>query len=466
MTFEVQEPLGDWPQPDSTDTAANGDAPDVKFFQHVHAVAGFAYGVIGADIHVFANGTPVYLLFGRRGAIEADAGWMRAQPSRMLDARAEVVEFTGREAELRELVAWRKTEPRLSVRLLHGEGGQGKTRLAAKFADDSERAGWKVVYAVHGTDAHPPEPGSQDLRLDGSKGVLLIVDYADRWPLTDLSWLFHNMLLRQSIPARVLLVGRSAAGWRATCGRLDQFRLNIDHTDQLLTPLADDGRDREHMFGVARDCFARHYPQLGEPGRIEPPGPLDRADYGLTLMIHMAALVAVDAAARGRKPPADPIGLTTYLLDREYENWKQLYENRAGGLGYRTPDAVMARAVFVSALCGPVDRAEAPVLLEGLLPGPDLRADSTAEQGVNAGRDTDVIVNTETVVADHAVCYPPAEPAAALVPMLPDRLAEDFLALMIPGHAITGFPGDPWAAAVPRALLSAPQTAGYAPPVP
>ena len=30
--------------------------------QHVTAVSGFAYGVIGADIHVFANGLPLYLL--------------------------------------------------------------------------------------------------------------------------------------------------------------------------------------------------------------------------------------------------------------------------------------------------------------------------------------------------------------------------------------------------------------------
>ncbi len=440
MTSE--RPTADGPETRGQNEAEKGGTgSDVHFFQQVRAVGGFAYGVIGADIHVFENGTPVYLLFAHHGTVDADPDWMRAQPSRMLDSRAEVVDFTGRDAELRELIAWRKSKPQFSVRLLHGEGGQGKTRLAARLAADSERAGWKVVHAMHGTDAHPPAPGSQDLRLDGTEGALLIVDYADRWPLSDLSWLFSNMLLRQSVPARVLLIGRSASGWRAVRGRLDQFRENIETSDQLLEPLPHEGPDRGRMFAVARDCFARHYPEISEPLLVEPLGPLDHPDYGLTLMVHMAALVAVDAAARRRKPPDDMLGLTAYLLDREHENWKQLFENSASGLDYQTPDTVMARVVFISVLCGPVDRPAATALLGRLMPD----------------------ANPEIIVADHAVCYPPDETATALVPLLPDRLAEDFLALMIPGHAITGFVPDVWTTAVPEALLTAAETARHSP---
>lgn len=66
----------------------------------VTAVAGHAYGVIGADIHIFGSGTPVYLLFEHHRVRNSDPSWLRAQPSRMLDARGEVVEFTGREAAL------------------------------------------------------------------------------------------------------------------------------------------------------------------------------------------------------------------------------------------------------------------------------------------------------------------------------------------------------------------------------
>jgi hypothetical protein len=125
----------------------------------------------------------------------------------------------------------------------------------------------------------------------------------------------------------------------------------------------------------------------------------------------MAALVAVDAAACGRTAPDDMIGLTTYLLDREQEKWRQLYENADRGLNYKTPDTVMARMVFTSILTGAASKATATTILGKLMP------DTPAKQAL----------------ADHATCYPPGSPVTVLEPMVPDRLAEDFLALMIPG---------------------------------
>jgi tetratricopeptide (TPR) repeat protein len=410
------------------------DEAEPSVIQNVTAVNGFAYGVIGADIHIFGrNGTPVYLLFAHHRVPNSDSRWQRAQPSRMLDARAEVVEFTGRETELAKLAAWRDDSRfDFAARWLHGEGGQGKTRLAARLAADSERIGWKVVDAVHGTETHPPASGSQDLRRDGAKGVLILIDYADRWPLTDLSWLFNNTLLNPGIPRRVLLIARSVFEWRSVSNTLHNLRKNIDASDQLLPSLPGDGPARGQMFAVARDCFARLYPEVAEPSAIGPPGPLGRGEFELTLAVHMAALVAVDAAACGRKPPADMLGLTVYLLDREYANWRQLYENADRGLDYRTPDRTMARTVFASVLTGAVTASTATKVLGIVMPE------------VPAGQ----------VLTDHAICYPAGDPAMALAPMLPDRLAEDFLALMVPGHPITGFQPDDWAATAPEILLT------------
>ncbi|GAA3569135.1 hypothetical protein GCM10022222_61640 [Amycolatopsis ultiminotia] len=411
--------------------------------QEVRAEGGHAYGAVGADIHVFGDGTPLYLLFEHRRAAERDPGWLRAQPSRMLDARAGLVGFTGRDGEFGDLVSWLNAEPGFAVRWLHGEGGQGKTRLANELAAAALAAGWKVVDAVHRTDAHPPAPGGQDLRLAGKNGVLVLVDYADRWPLSDLSWLFHNRLLRQRVPARVLLIGRSVRGWPALRGKLDRLRENIDTSDQHLAPLPEDGPARDRMFTAARDSFARHYPAFGRPDLIGPPESLGRPDFGLTLAVHMAALVAVDAAARGRRPPGDMIGCTVYLLDREHENWRQLYENADGGLDFRTDDRTMARAVFTATLAGPVDRQTAGGILARFIPE----------------------VPAEQLLADHTVCYPPADPERGnrLEPLLPDRLAEDFVALSVPGHPVTGYQPDPWTTAVPAALLTSPETGSCAP---
>ncbi|MFE5097419.1 hypothetical protein ACFRCI_45885 [Streptomyces sp. NPDC056638] len=132
--------------------------------QTVRAEGGFAYGAIGADIHVFGDGMPLYLLENWSQAPPTDPDFLGQLPSRMLNARFAVVDFTGRREELADLYQWREKGPRLAVRWLHAPGGAGKTRLAEHFAQESDAAGWKVVTATHGPGSVLPPPGSQDLR--------------------------------------------------------------------------------------------------------------------------------------------------------------------------------------------------------------------------------------------------------------------------------------------------------------
>ncbi|WP_405792339.1 hypothetical protein [Streptomyces sp. NBC_01506] len=427
--------------------------------QVVRAEGGFAYGVIGADIHVFGDGRPVYVLRTWQGAPVSDPEWLRELPSRMLSARHEVVPFTGREHDLAELRDWRDAPRTLAARWLHGPGGQGKSRLAARLAAESAAAGWLVVTAVHGPGTVLPPPGSQDLRTENAAGVLVIVDYADHWPLPDLAWLLSNALLHHTeLPARVLLVARDTTMWPAVRATLaDVQAATSSHT---LEPLAGDdadadageaegeGRrrsdDRSGMFRAARDAFAARY-GLAAPETVGPPVPLAGAEFGLTLTVHMAALAAVDAHRHGRRAPTDAAGLTTYLLDREQRHWARLSETP----GHRTPPAVMNRAVFAAALTGAVERPVGTMAVDSLgLPLP-----------------------TETVLTDHAVCYPatdaadPTGPAPGLVlePLIPDRLAEDFVALTLPGHH-ADYPAYDWAPPALTALL--PHTDSAAPDIP
>ncbi|MFI9004667.1 hypothetical protein [Streptomyces sp. NPDC053541] len=423
------------------------DLPD-EVHQQVHAVAGFAYGAVGADIHVFGDGTPVYLLYardthGRADSLRRDSAWLRAQPSRMLDARSEIVEFTGREAELAALRAWRDRPVRSAVRWLHGPGGAGKSRLAARLAAESAEAGWLVVDAVHGTDTYPPAQGSQDLRTDHRTGVLLLVDYADRWPDAHLRWLFHNGLLLGKLPARVLLIARSVRPWPALRAQLTRQRRATDLSDQPLGPLT--GRqygERPRMFEAACRGFAAHYPDPAALAALRPPyEDLARPDFGLTLAVHMAALVAVDARATGREPPSDLTGMTAYLLDREHANWRRPFDEDdptgqpAGRLpGSDDRHAVdLARTVFTAVLTGPMDRADARPLLDRLL----LRTP------------------VDGLLSAHAEHYPSSDPAAARVlePMLPDRLAEDYLALTLPGSPVSAYPSDLWSVTAVARIL-------------
>jgi tetratricopeptide (TPR) repeat protein len=416
-------------------TAGAGRLPRVRSMTQTMDVAdaGYGYGVVGGDMHVFQDRGPVYLLGEYRRAPRPDAGWLLTQPSRMLNARYAVVGFTGRGAELDELERWRDDtsgQP-LAARWLHAHGGQGKTRLAAELADRCAEAGFKVVTATHTAGAAKVSPGSEDLRVGGARGVLVVVDYADRWPLSHLGWLFSNALFGHGkVPIRLLLLARSAQTWapvRAVLGEL-----HADTSEQRLGTLpGGDHADRSRMFAAARDSFAACY-GITRPDAISPPGPLSQPEFGLTLTVHMAALAAVDAHANGTRPPWDTAGLSAYLLDRERAHWTRMYENRVDGFEYLTPPGVMARAVFTAALTGAASHERGTEILGRL----------------------DTEVHPDRLLADHAACYPPADPATVLEPLYPDRLAEDFLALTLPGHAAADYQPQPWAPAFADALAA------------
>ncbi|MBO3742201.1 tetratricopeptide repeat protein [Actinoplanes flavus] len=413
------------------------------YAQQVTAVNGFAYGVQHADIHVFGNGQPLYLLANWPAEPASDPAWLGQLPSRMLNARRAVVPFIGRDADLTKLRQWRDTGPRLGVRWLYGPGGQGKTRLAAQLAAESLAAGWKVIAASHGSDADWPQPGSQDMTLAGTTGLLLILDYADRWLLSNLTWLFKNALLHQvGVRTRILMIGRSLDAWPAVKGILDTHQ--ADTSGHRLPDLPPD-HGRTAMFTVARDKFAAIYQQVPgtrpvDPAHLYTPSQLDDPDseFGLTLAVHMVALVAVDAAAYGERPPEGIDALTQYLLNRERLHWARLYHDGTTdtGSGYQTPPADMNQAVFTAALTGAMDRPTGVALLQRLTTGTD----------------------PEQLATDHTVCYPPtadhSDPIAATVlePLYPDRLTEDFLALTIPGHTLD-YPTPDWAPTTATALL-------------
>ncbi|MFC1419140.1 tetratricopeptide repeat protein [Streptacidiphilus cavernicola] len=346
-----------------------------------------------------------------------------------------------------------------SARWLHAPGGQGKTRLAAEFAAQSAAAGWTVVTATHALGTVLGRPGSHDLRTAGTTGLLVIVDYADRWPRTHLLALLTNTLIRRgAIPTRILLLARTADALPGLDAALAEYGISV--SEHLLTPLPDRPGYRDAMFRAARDAFADCYGTV-DPTAVQPPGPLDHPDLGLTLAIQMTALVAVDAHASGRRPPSGTADLTLYLLDRERKHWELLHTratrttnpatsaNTTGPSAaptpraYSTPSPVMNRAVFVATLTGAVPRATGAALLTGATPGPDSNPNPDPSSDPNP------------VLDDHAFCYPPADrtTGSVLEPLYPDRLAEDFVALTVPEHS-AAYPAQPWAAPTATAVLA------------
>jgi hypothetical protein len=141
------------------------------------------------------------------------------------------------------------------------------------------------------------EPGTQDLRPTGSTELLVIVDYADRWHLTNLTWLLHNALLHHpGVRTRVLLVGRTNDTWPSVRAILHKRQAGTSALELAPLPGATDAR--RAMFISARDSFAALY-RLGNPKALSPPRHLGTNEFGLALALHMAALVAVDARTTG-----------------------------------------------------------------------------------------------------------------------------------------------------------------------
>jgi hypothetical protein len=94
-------------------------------------------------------------------------------PAALLRASRQTVPFHGRENLLEQLTAWCAAVG-FGVWLVHGPGGQGKTRLAHHLGDLLAADGWAVLWLR--ADSSPTEV--RELR-DAAKPLLVVVDYAE-----------------------------------------------------------------------------------------------------------------------------------------------------------------------------------------------------------------------------------------------------------------------------------------------
>ncbi len=81
-----------------------------------------------------------------------------------------ISEFAGREEKMEALEAWAMSEPSISVKFLTGEGGVGKSRLGAEFAEHLNRRQWSAGFV----DLRRPQAFPME-----KEGTLLVVDYPE-----------------------------------------------------------------------------------------------------------------------------------------------------------------------------------------------------------------------------------------------------------------------------------------------
>ncbi|MFD9328619.1 trypsin-like peptidase domain-containing protein [Streptomyces sp. NPDC060065] len=252
----------------------------------------------------------------------------------LLQARFRAVDFLGREDERHDLRAWCTADEPVSLGLVAGAGGAGKTRLGIQLCRELAERGWSTGFA---------DEQVLDAALGANKVVdvvwptLLILDYPDR--LTDriIEWI-ENMGERRFGPRlRFLLLDRvpGDSDDRADTARTDLTwwanAKRITRSDFIARPRVVvhlrtgglTGTDRSQHLESARRAFGG--------GNADLSG-LDLTDdaYRNPLKVHVAALLAI----RGEFYPTAAQVMSRFL-DREKGRWLQ--QRNKHGIGNISP---------------------------------------------------------------------------------------------------------------------------------
>ncbi len=262
--------------------------------------------------------------------------------SALLRAEYAVVPFhPARAAELAELRSWAAMEVDADVRLLHGPGGMGKTRLAMELADGLRGEEWDAGFLRREADAAAAEAFAGLVR--GARPLLVVVDYAET----------RQEVVRELLAAanrhgrpkvRVLLLARSIGDWWEAARRSDPDAQELTaHARAVeLRPVPDGPDTRRAFFEAAGRAFAG---RLGIEAPAAPAPDLADPGFGRPLFLAVAALAAV----RGTTV-ASAEGALRWILDRERRQWDGRLE--ASGLAPELFRRVLAQAAALAVLAG------------------------------------------------------------------------------------------------------------------
>ena len=134
---------------------------------------------------------------------DEEAGFPAARYLRPEEA---VVPFRAR-PELDELLTWCVSGGHAAVRLVTGDGGAGKTRLALRLGEELAANGWQPLWVPRGAEREAVGA----VHTMGQPCVL-VVDYAET--RSDLAGLLDQVAADHDGPdLRVVLLARSAGEW-------------------------------------------------------------------------------------------------------------------------------------------------------------------------------------------------------------------------------------------------------------
>jgi tetratricopeptide (TPR) repeat protein/nucleoside phosphorylase len=288
-------------------------------------------------------------------------------PSALLHARYEVVPFheRGREAILAELDRWCDEGPAVAGRLLHAEGGVGKTRLAIEWTRRRRAMGWAAGFLPK----EVPDDWFERLWRCGQP-VLVVIDYAESRSdlsatLSRVHRYFQQMGAGVLRRMRLLLLARGDGDWWQALRQSDtSLGAWLDATPPYeLAPLAMSEAERESVFQEAAEKFAEKRGKKYVP-RASVPFTDER--FARVLFLHMAALASVEELA------FESNTLLEVILDHEEHFWES--RARQGDVALSMQRALARQVIVAATLRGGLVSASETFLLAGRLLGRPLSA--------------------------------------------------------------------------------------------
>ncbi|WP_327259810.1 tetratricopeptide repeat protein [Streptomyces sp. NBC_01240] len=326
---------------------------DLAFRAVLAEHGGGAAGLEAVEFQHLADSTA----FARRAQLSS--------PAALLQAGRQTVPFHGREELLERLRGWCALGG-FGAWLLHGPGGQGKTRLAYHLAGLLAADGWAVLWPGAGVD----DDRLREVR-DAARPLLVVLDYAET-RTAQLTALVEAASDHPGTSAlKVLLLARTGGDWWTHAKTATSLAEDyLDNTPSVrLAPLEDVPGLRPAAYRTAARALAAVLSSVhGLAGHdwhtatdSLPVPDLDADGYANVLTLQMTALAdLLDTAAPAGRTGAggeETEEVEDRLLGHERRYWKQ--SAAAHGLTPQLSLDTLEAALAAAHLAGAADRGQA-----------------------------------------------------------------------------------------------------------
>ncbi len=267
-------------------------------------------------------------------------------PTQLLSAENEVVPFdTTRQADLDRLITWLEdTQYSISMRLITGEGGIGKTRLALELCKQKR----PTAHIWLETDDH----NFLELKVKlAQHPTLIVMDYAETRQKQLISLISELKKVPNAQPVRILLIARDAGEWwddlpsKAT-GSIQTLLSSYARSGPFkLNPMYDDVEARVQAFEAALQAFSTRLNITQPTIHLS----LEQDYFSRPLNLQMAALLSLYGEKRDSAN-----ALTQAMLQHEKRYWWQLLQTLATPL----TDKDAANVMVIATLMGGFARSE------------------------------------------------------------------------------------------------------------